>query len=69
MATGKSEIAFLVQEINACAEKLLRPNEGHEKKETEGDERLRQRLVQTAEKLAIASRRPDENLYTTATNV
>lgn len=68
MAINKPEIASLVQEINICAEKLLRPNKGHEK-ETEDGEGARQRLVQTAEKLAIASRRPDENIYTTATNV
>lgn len=71
MATNKPEIASLVQEINLCAEKLLQqPNVGNEKKtETEDDEGARQRLVQAAEKLVIASRRPDENLYGTATNV
>ena len=68
MATNKAEIASLVQEINICAEKLLHPNAGN-RKGTEDDEGARQRLVQAAEKLTIASRRPDENLYATATNV
>lgn len=68
MATGKTEIAALVRDINIYAEKLLHHRAGNEK-EAEDDEGARQSLVQAAEKLAIASRRPDENLYATATNV
>lgn len=68
MATNKPEIASLVQEINLYAEKLLRPNARNEK-EIEENEKARQKLVQAAEKLTIASQRPDENLYATATNV
>lgn len=68
METNKTEITSLVQEINICAEKLLHSN-AENKEGTDDDEGARQRLVQAAEKLAIASRRPHENLYATATNV
>ena len=85
MATNLPEIASLVQEINASAQRLLqRPagdyddKNGKEKGEEvlsratndrEEEERVRRNLVQAAEKLVIASRRPDENLYGTGTNV
>lgn len=69
MATNKSEIASLVQEINLCAEKLRAENAKQTETEIGDDEGARQRLVRAAEKLVIASRRPDENLYVTAANV
>lgn len=60
-----SEIATLVEEINCYARSLLLP--GDDRKDM--SERARRSLVTAAEKLVLASRRPDENLYATATNV
>lgn len=65
---ASSKIASLIQEINSSAQTLLQP--GDRGKDTFFiDERARQSLIQAAEKLVIASRRPDENIYATATYV
>lgn len=65
---ASSEIASLVQEISSSAQTLLQQgNRGQAISSV--DEKARQSLIQAAEKLVIASRRPDENLYATATNV
>lgn len=65
---ASSEIASLVQQITSSVKPLLQPGDrGNDISSL--DERARQSLIQAAEKLVIASRRPDENLYATATNV
>lgn len=64
---ASSEIEPLIKEVNSIAQKLLLP--GDHGKDTSVDERARQSLILAAEKLVIASRRPDENIYATATNV
>lgn len=48
---------------------LLQPGDDHRKEISSLNESARQSLIQAAEKLVIASRRPHENLYATATNV
>lgn len=65
---ASSEIASLVQEISSSAQTLLQPGDRGQAISSV-DEMARQSLIQAAEKLVIASRRPDENLYATATNV
>lgn len=65
-----TEIALLIEKINSSAQQmLLQPGDDHRKEISSLDERARQSLIQAAEKLVIASRRPHENLYATATNV
>lgn len=65
---ASSEIASLVQKITSSAQTLLQPGDrGNDVFSL--DERARQSLIQAAERLVIASRRPYENLYATATSV
>lgn len=62
-----TEIASLVEKITSSAQMLLQL--GNSRKDFFSlDEKARQSLIQAAEKLVIASRRPDENIYATATN-
>jgi hypothetical protein len=72
MPVKVTEIVGLVQEINAYLPILLHKSShffDDQDLSSSLEEKTRQSLIRAAEKLVIASRRPDENLYATATNV
>lgn len=67
MATNIDAIASLVEEIQSTVQKLQQPDLHNEtSSSTEG---ARRTLIQAAERLVIAARQPEENLYATASNV
>lgn len=72
MSVKFTEMVTLVQEINSYMQILLHKSShlfDEQDLPSSLEEKTRQSLIRTAEKLVIASRRPDENLYATATNV